>query len=216
MTDDVLPAGLATEEFSSDIRPQDDLYRHVNGAWLERTEIPADKARWGSFHQLAEQAEQHVREIIEEAHTAAPGTQQRKIGDLFTSFMDTARIDALGVTPLVPVLAEIDSLADIPSFLRLAGRLERDGRAHLIGLYVEPDPGDPTRYVPFILQAALSLPDESYYRLENFEGTRAEFRAHLERLLALATVADAAATADRVVALETEVASHHWDNVRSR
>src|SRR5690606_30045019 len=91
---DALPTGLATEEFSSEIRPQDDLYRHVNGSWLERTEIPGDKARWGSFHLLAEQAEKDVRAIIEESQTAEAGTLARKIGDMFSSFMDTARIDA--------------------------------------------------------------------------------------------------------------------------
>lgn len=211
-----LPSGLAVSEFTPGIRPQDDLYRHVNGAWLERTEIPDDKARWGSFHLLAEQAEAHVREIVEESQGAAEGSEARKIGDLYATFMDTQRIAALGTTPLDDAFAEIDALADIPSFLRLAGRYEREGRAHLIGLWVEPDPGDPTRYVPFLVQSGLSLPDESYYRLDNFEKTRAEFRAHLERLLDLVGVPDAAATADRVLALETEIASHHWDNVRSR
>ncbi|MEW1962523.1 M13-type metalloendopeptidase [Microbacterium sp. NPDC077644] len=213
---DVLPAGLATEEFSSDIRPQDDLYRHVNGAWLERTEIPGDKARWGSFHMLAEQAEKDVRTIIEEAQSAEPGTLERKIGDLFTSFMDTARIDAAGIQPLQETLAEIDAVDGIPALLALAGAYERDGRAHLIGLYVDGDPGDPERYVPVLVQSGLSLPDESYYRLDNFAGTRDAYRAHLERLLALAGIADAAGDAERSFALETEIASHHWDNVASR
>src|SRR5690606_14923477 len=147
MTDDVLPSGLATEEFSSDTRPQDDLYRHVNGAWLERTEIPGDKARWGSFHLLAEQAEEDVRAIIEESQDAAQGTLERKIGDLFTSFMDAARIDAAGVQPIEGTLTEIDQLDSIPALLALAGRYERDGRAHMIGLYINGDPGDPERYV---------------------------------------------------------------------
>ena len=157
-----LPSGLETSEFSAGIRPQDDLYRHVNGAWLDRTEIPGDKARWGSFHLLAEQAEKDVRTIIEESQDAEPGTLARKIGDLFASFMDTDRIAAAGVTPLAETLAEIEAIDGIPSFLRLAGGYERDGRAHLIGLYVDGDPGDPERYVPVLLQAGLSLPDESY------------------------------------------------------
>jgi putative endopeptidase len=110
---DVLPVGLALDEFSSDIRPQDDLYRHVNGAWLARTEIPGDKARWGSFHLLAEQAEKDVRAIIEESQDAAEGTLAGKIGDLFASFMDTERIDAAGVAPLADTLAEIDATATV-------------------------------------------------------------------------------------------------------
>ncbi|WP_102193334.1 M13 family metallopeptidase [Microbacterium aurantiacum] len=213
---DLLPSGLATEEFSSDIRPQDDLYRHVNGAWLDRTEIPGDKARWGSFHLLAEQAEADVRAIIEESQEAEPGTLARKIGDLFASFMDTDRIDAAGTTPLAETFAEIDAIDSIPSFLRTVGAYDRDGRAHLIGLYVDGDPGDPERYVPILVQAGLSLPDESYYRLDTFEETRAAYRAHLERLLALAGIADPAAEAERATALEADLATHHWDNVRSR
>ena len=213
---DVLPAGLATEEFSSDIRPQDDLYRHVNGAWLDRTEIPGDKARWGSFHLLAEQAEKDVRTIIEEAQDAAAGTLERKIGDLFSSFMDTARIDAAGIRPLQETLDEIDAVGDIPALLALAGACERDGRAHMIGFYVDGDPGDPERYIPVLLQSGLSLPDESYYRQDSFDETRAAYRAHLARLLALAEITDADAQAERAFALETEIASHHWDNVASR
>ncbi len=213
---DVLPSGLATEEFSSEIRPQDDLYRHVNGEWLARTEIPGDKARWGSFHLLAEQAEKDVRTIIEESQDAAEGTLARKIGDLFASFMDTDRIAAAGVSPLAETLAEVDAIDGIPSFLRTIGSYDRDGRAAVIGLYVDGDPGDPERYLPVLVQAGLSLPDESYFRLDTFADTCAAYRAHLERLLALAGVADAAAQADRAIALETELAGHHWDNVRSR
>ncbi|KDA06794.1 peptidase M13 [Microbacterium sp. CH12i] len=213
---DVLPAGLATEEFSSEIRPQDDLYRYVNGGWIARTEIPGDKARWGSFHLLAEQAESDVRAIILESQDAEPGTLERKIGDLFTSFMDTASIDAAGIEPLRETLAEIDAIDSIPAFLATAGAYEHDGRAHLIGLFIEPDPGNPERYVPFLVQSGLSLPDESYYRLDSFADTRTAYRAHLGRLLALAGVEDATGNAERAFGIETELASHHWDNVASR
>ncbi|WP_309126911.1 M13-type metalloendopeptidase [Microbacterium sp.] len=213
---DVLPSGLAVSDFSADIRPQDDLYRHVNGAWLEAAEIPADKARWGSFHLLAEQAEKDVRAIIEESQDAEPGTLARKVGDLFTSFMDTERIAELGLAPLHEQLAKVDAVDSIPSFLTTVGAFDREGVAALIGVFVEPDPGNPERYVPFAVQAGLSLPDESYYRQDSFEGTRAAYRAHLERLLALAGVADAAGVADRSFGLEHEIAGHHWDNVASR
>ena len=213
---DALVSGLPLEDLSPDIRPQDDLFRHVNGAWIERTEIPDDKARWGSFHLLAEQAEKDVRVIIEEAVAAEPGSETRKIGDLYTSFMDTERIAALGAAPIAGQLAAVDGIDTVEGLLRTLGALERDGVSGLFGLYVEPDPGNPQRYVPFVVQSGLSLPDESYYRLENFADTRREFRGHVERMLTLAGVPDAAAEADRVVALETELASHHWDNVRSR
>jgi len=209
-------SGLALDELSDEIRPQDDLFRHVNGQWLERTEIPDDKARWGAFHVLAEQAESHVRTIIEESQDAEPGTETRKIGDLFASFTDTARIAELGAAPIADQLALVDGIDDVASFLRTVGGLERDGVNGLIELYVEPDPGNPQRYVPFLIQGGLSLPDESYYRLDNFAEVRTAYRAHIERILGLAGVADPAASADRVFALETDIATHHWDKVRSR
>ncbi|MCR2808468.1 MULTISPECIES: M13-type metalloendopeptidase [unclassified Microbacterium] len=209
-------SGLALDELSAEIRPQDDLYRHVNGAWLARTEIPEDKARWGSFHLIAEQAEKDVHAIVEETRDAEPGTESRKIGDLYTSFMDTERIAELGGAPLLDQLARADAISSIPALLRTLGELERDGIGGLIGLYVEPDPGNPQRYVPFLTQGGISLPDESYYRLDNFAELRTAYRAHIQRMLELAGVADAAASADRISALETEIATHHWDNVKSR
>ncbi|QEW04581.1 M13 family metallopeptidase [Microbacterium lushaniae] len=209
-------SGIALDELSDQIRPQDDLFRHVNGRWLERTEIPEDKARWGSFHLIAEQAEKHVRTIVEESQGAEPGTETRKIGDLFTSFMDTARIDELGAAPLTEQLARVDAVDSIPSLLHTIGGFERDGVSGLIALFVEPDPGNPKRYLPVLYQGGLSLPDESYYRLENFEETRVAYRGHIQRILALAGVADAAADADGAFALETDLATHHWSREDSR
>lgn len=216
MTDPVLPSGIDIAELSPEIRPQDDLFRHVNGSWLERTAIPDDKARWGSFHLIAEQAESDVRAIVDEATTAEPGTVRRKIGDLFTSFMDTERIDRLGAEPLRPQLARVDAIDSVPSLLRTVGELEREGIGGMIGTFIEPDPGHPERYVVFFVQGGLSLPDESYYRLDNFAPTRAAFRGYAERMLELAGVGDAAEQAERIARLETELATHHWDNVRNR
>ncbi|MDQ1129760.1 M13 family metallopeptidase [Microbacterium sp. SORGH_AS_0888] len=211
-----LRSGLALDELSDSIRPQDDLFRHVNGAWIERTEIPEDKARWGSFHLLAEQAEKHVQEIIQESQDAEPGTETRKVGDLFASFMDVERIAELGAEPLRAQLDRVAAIDSVPAFLRTVGELERDGVGGIIDLYVEPDPGDPERYVPFLIQSGLTMPDESYYRLESFQEIRVAYRTHIERILGLAGVEGPDAAADRIVALETEIAEHHWDNVRSR
>jgi putative endopeptidase len=208
--------GIPIDDFSSRIRPQDDLYGHVNGPWMERTEIPDDKARWGSFHVLAEQAERHVQEIVDDAQGAPAGTEERMIGDLFTSFMDVERIEQIGAAPLSDQLAVVETVDSIPALLRAAGALQRAGSGGMVQLYVEPDPGDPTRYVPFLVQGGLSLPDESYYRLDAFDVTRTAFRGHVERMLTLAGVPDPSVDAERVMAVETELASHHWDTVRSR
>ena len=119
--------------FDPDVRVQDDLYRHVNGLWIDRTEIPSDKARYGSFHVLQEEAEKAVRDIIVEAQQADPGTEERKVGDLFASFMDEERIEALGWEPLRAELASVALLTDIPTFLHGLGAFERTGVGGFLG-----------------------------------------------------------------------------------
>lgn len=213
---DALTSGIDRAELDPNIRPQDDLFRHVNGQWQSRTPIPADKARYGSFMILAEEAEKAVLEIIEEAQGAEPGSAERKVGDLYASFMDEDRIEALGATPLQPLLAEVDAVSDPAALLTTTGRLERQGARGFVQLFVDNDPGNPERYIVILEQGGLGLPDESYYRVEAHEATRVAYRAHVERMLALAGLDDAAARAERVVALETAIASHHWDNVRNR
>ncbi|HYP74001.1 MAG TPA: M13-type metalloendopeptidase, partial [Microbacterium sp.] len=118
--------------------------------------------------------------------------------------------------PLHGQLARVDAIDSVPALLRTVGELEREGVGGLIGTYIEPDPGNPQRYVVFFVQGGLSLPDESYYRLENFTATRVAFRDYVATMLTLAGIDEAGAQADRILALETEIASHHWDNVRSR
>ncbi len=216
MTDAALASGIAHDELDPGVRPQDDLYRHVNGKWIERTEIPSDKARYGSFYLLAEDAEQAVREIILEAQGAEPGTEERKFGDLFASFMNEGRIEELGKAPLAPLLERVDAVDSIEALLATLGVLERQGMSGFVQLFVDNDPGNPERYLVFVEQSGLGLPDESYYREEKFADVRHKYLEFVETMLRLAGVADAAAAAKRVFALETDLAVHHWDNVTSR
>lgn len=209
-------SGIALDELDPAVRPQDDLFRHVNGKWIDRTEIPSDKARYGSFYLLAEAAEQAVRDIIVEAQQADPGSEERKLGDLFASFMDEERIEALGWEPLRADLASVAGLSDIPSFLHALGAFERTGVGGFFGAFVDNDPGDPERYLVFLEQAGLGLPDESYYREEKFADIREAYLGYLERMLTLAGFDKGAKRAARILALETAIASYHWDNVRTR
>jgi putative endopeptidase len=211
-----LPAGIDLAELDENVRPQDDLFRHVNGKWIDRTEIPSDKARYGSFYILAEEAEKAVRDIIIEAQSAEPGTEERKFGDLYASFLDEARANELGATPLHPLLAETDEVDSIESFLSILGSLEKQGVGGFVQAFVDNDPGQPERYLVFLEQGGLGLPDESYYRDEKFADIRTAYLAFIETMLGLAGVDDAAAKAARIFALETDVASEHWDNVKTR
>lgn len=217
MTDSTpLASGIHTDELDPTIRPQDDLFRHVNGKWIDRTEIPSDKARYGSFYVLAEEAEKAVRDIIVEAQEAAPGTEERKFGDLYASFMDEARAEELGSTPLQPMLEAVGHVDSTDAVLKQLGRLERTGITGFAQLFVDNDPGNPERYLVFIEQGGLGLPDESYYREDKFADVRAKYLPFLENMFTLAGLDDAAERARRVFALETELAAHHWDNVASR
>ena len=216
MTDAALRAGIEVDELDPEIRPQDDLFRHANGTWIARTPIPEDKARYGTFLMLAEAAEQAVREIIEDAPDAEPGTEARKFGDLYASFMDEERIEALGAAPLEPLLAQVDGIQTLDDLMPLVGRLERGGVSGFYGAYVDNDPGNPERYIVHLSQSGLGLPDEAYYREEKHAETRAAYLTFLERILALAGLDDTAARAARILSLETALAAHHWDTVSNR
>jgi putative endopeptidase len=209
-------SGIPIDELDPAIRPQDDLFRYVNGRWLARTEIPADRARDGAFRILAEEAESAVREIVEEAASAPEGSEERKFGDLYASFMDADRAELLGSQPISQTLAAAQAVSSIPELLETLGRLERVGTGGLYRLFVSTDPGNPERYLVFFEQGAISLPDESYYREERFAGVRDAFTGHVQRMFELAGLPDADGAARRVFALETAVAGHHWDSVANR
>ncbi|GAA3583516.1 M13 family metallopeptidase [Klugiella xanthotipulae] len=213
---DHLPSGINLAELDPSIRPQDDLFRHVNGRWIDRTEIPGDKARYGAFTELAEEAERAVRDIIVEAQSAEPGTEQRKIGDLYASFMDAEGRNARGVQPIAEDVARALAVSNIRDFVGLTARLERAGTSGFLGMGVDNDPGDPERYIIFVMQGGIGLPNEAYYREEQFAEVRAAYRSHLERMLTFVGIADAAAAAASIFELETRIAKVHWNNVESR
>lgn len=213
-------SGIDLAAIDEAVRPQDDLYRHVNGTWLDTHEIPADRAADGAFRVLHDEAEVHVREIIEElADQDGLTGVSAQIGALYASFMNTERVETLGVQPLASdlgLLAGATSQAELTGAL---GALQRTGGAGAFGFWVDNDAKDPEKYVVYLYQAGLGLPDESYYRDEKYADIRAKYLAHVARMLELAEVVTAASSADaaeRVLALETKLAAHHWDVVRDR
>ncbi len=209
-------SGIALDERHTEIRPQDDLFRHMNQRWIDRTELPADKARYGSFAVLAEAAEEAVREIITERVDAAPGSERQKIADLYASFMNTDRVDELGSSPIDAEVARALTVASIPELVELTARLEREGNAGFFRIGIDNDPGDPERYIMFIMQGGIGLPNESYYREEGFAEIRDAYRSHLARMFAFVSIDEPARAAELVFDLETRIAAKHWDSVASR
>ncbi|GAA2473017.1 M13 family metallopeptidase [Terrabacter carboxydivorans] len=212
-------SGISLEALDRSTRPQDDLFRFVNGTWLDTTEIPGDRARFGTFDILREESTARVRDLIEEAAGAddgAPGTPKRQVGDLYASFTDTDRIEELGLAPLQAVLSEVAAVDDVESLGVALGRLARDGVAGVVQQFVSPDERSPEDYVVYLEQGGLGLPDESYYREEKYSDIRTAYVAHVGRLLGLAGIPDAESKATSIMALETLLAASHWDTVSNR
>ncbi|WP_255648892.1 M13 family metallopeptidase [Nocardia australiensis] len=221
------PSGIDLTYLDEAVRVQDDLFAHVNGVWLDTYEIPADRAVDGAFRTLYDQAELDVQTIIQNAAAAAPepGTDARKIGDLYSSFMDIDAVAAVGLAPLVIELAAIKEVADRSAFAALLGRLQRTGVGGAIGVYVDTDDKNSNRYLVHAAQSGIGLPDESYYRQDEFAEIRTSYIEHIGRMFVLAAAdqqvagllpADLDTVGQRVFELECKLAAGHWDVVRRR
>jgi predicted metalloendopeptidase len=231
-------SGIDLSCVDSDARPQDDLFGHVNGRWLADYEIPADRATDGAFRTLFDRAEEQVRDLITGAATAATsgtgaaaaatsgtgaasasGTDEQRIGDIYASFMDEETVARRGVQPLLDELATVDAAQTPEALAAVLGRLQRSGVGGGTGLYIDTDSKDSTRYLVHLNQSGLGLPDESYYRDEQHAEILAAYPQHIAAMFALVyggTADDHAATAARIVALETKLAAAHWDVVKRR
>ncbi|GGF14183.1 M13 family metallopeptidase [Williamsia phyllosphaerae] len=212
------PSGIDLEWVDESVRAQDDLFEHVNGVWIRDHAIPDDRPLDGSFLALRDAAEENVRDLVVECAESdpAPGTDAARIGDLYASFMDAARADALGIDP---IRADLDRIAAVGSVSELAGvigGLQRTGTGGAIGFYVDTDSKKSDRYVVHLTQSGIGLPDESYYHDEKHAQTREQYVEHVRKMFTLAGFDDAENRAQTVMALETAIAGHHWDVVRRR
>ncbi len=214
-------SGLDLSHVDPQTRPQDDLFGHVNGRWLTEYAIPADRATDGAFRSLFDRAEEQVRDLITEAAAAgAPeGTDQQRIGDLYASFLDEPAVQSRGLQPLRDELALIDAAADADALAAVVGSLQRTGVGGGAGVYVDTDSKDSTRYLVHLTQSGIGLPDESYFRDPQHAEILAAYPGHIARMFALVyggEPGDHTATAERVIALETQLAQAHWDVVKRR
>ncbi|OBA83921.1 peptidase M13 [Mycobacterium sp. 1164966.3] len=222
MTVQTIRSGIDLSFVDADARPQDDLFGHVNGRWLAEYEMPADRATDGAFRTLYDRAEEQVRDLIIDASqsSAEPGTDQQRIGDLYASFLDEDAVERRGVQPLLDELATIDAAADRDALAAVLGAFDRTGVGGGVGLYIDTDSKDSTRYLMHFTQSGIGLPDESYYRDPQHAEVLAAYPRHIARMFGLvypdASPAAHADTAARIVALETKLAAAHWDVVKRR
>src|SRR5690606_19064728 len=194
------------------IRPQDDLYRHVNGKWLREYQLPPDKSSYGAFSEASERTQAQLRDIIEGISDPEPGSEAQQIRDLYDARMNLDEIEQLGLTPLASMFSEIDDAADKPALAEVMGRLPIGG---LIGIGVSIDRKNSSAYIASLGQSGTGL-NEQYYRDPQFAEELAGYRTFLERLAKGAGLPDPGAIAARQIDLETRIAAAHWDNVRNR
>ncbi|TFW29890.1 M13 family metallopeptidase [Massilia horti] len=215
-------SGIDTQYIDPAVRPQDDFFEHLNGKWLKATEIPSDKASWGTFMKLRDDTLPQLRGIIE-ADAQSPhkkaGTDAQKIGDLYTSFMDEKKLEALGYKPLTGELQRIRALKDKKGVPALIAHLAQIGVTTPYGIGVAQDAKESTKYAAYIRQSGLGMPDRDYYLKaddKRMAETRAKYEQHVATILALAGDKDAQAKAKAILAFETDLAQAQWTKVELR
>jgi putative endopeptidase len=216
-----MKSGIDASIMDKNVRPQADLYRYMNGSWLAKYEIPADRSNFGMFTKLADDAEKNLRTIIEEAGSAKDrpaGSPQQKVGDVYASFMDSATIEAQGISPIKADLAACQDLKSKEDIVRLAAAMGRQGVFGPFVFFVDQDEKNSTRYIVNVYQTGLSLPDREYYLRDDprFKNFREQLTAHMEKMFTLAGYADAKGMASRTMGVEMQIARRHWSQVENR
>ncbi|MBB1321628.1 M13 family metallopeptidase [Shewanella sp. SR43-8] len=216
-----LTSGITFDNIDKSVRPQDDFYMYVNGAWMNKAEIPGDRTSIGAFYDLRENARDDVKAIIEDLSATpnlADGTDEQKVADLYRSFMDVETLDKLGIAPIQADLDKIAALKDKKELTAFFGENQANGGGTPLAFYIEIDAKDSSRYATHIWQYGLSLPEKDYYfnQEERFVNIRKAYVEHIEKMYNLAGLPNAKANAEAILALETQIAEKHWDVVETR
>src|SRR5471030_2180406 len=215
-------SGIDVQYIDAGVRPQDDFYSYLNGKWLKTIDIPADKSSWGAFAKLRDDTLPQLRDIIEAAQkdgARKPGSDAQKIADLYSSYMDQAHLDALGLKPLAGELNRIQSIKNKKALPALISHLSELGVTTPYTVYVGQDARASSKYAAAIAQSGLGLPDRDYYLKKDdakLADTLVKYEAHVAKILGLGGDKHAAASAKAVVALETALAQAQWTKVENR
>ena len=198
--------------FDYTVRPQDDLFRHVNGGWIARVEIPKDKPRYGTFEMLHDQVSKDVLEIITQAGSLpkAVGSEEQKIADLYASFMDEDKVEKLGTTPIRELLARVSAIESREDLAKTLGELARCCGTGAFKVLVGTDDKKSDEYIVYLWQGGLGLPDRDYYLDSKFRKKLTVYGAHVRHMLTLSGISGAKTKAEEIVFLETLLAEAHW------
>jgi putative endopeptidase len=212
--------GISVEHMDRTVRPQDDFFSFVSGNWVKNTEIPADLVSYGSFTILREETADKVRAIVQHAASqkAPAGSIHQKVGDYYRAYMDTARIEQLGLQPLQGELSKIAAIASHKDLPAAFANFTTIGVRTPFSAGVSQDPKNSEVYIVSMGQSGLGMPDRDYYLRsdQKFGETRKAYEAYIAKMFELAKQPDPAGAAQRIVALETKLAEKHWDRARGR
>ena len=211
-------SGIDPDGFDTSVRPQDDLFMHVNGRWLLSTEIPSDKSNYGSFTALDDAARENIRTIIEESAKTPADDNGRKVGSFYRSFMNEELIEKKGLAPLQDELAAINELATATDVIEYFGRAGTMGIESPIGFLISTDDKNSSRYLAAVVQSGTTLPDRDYYlkKDEEYADARTALRTYIVRLFELSALSHGDAAADNILKLETSLAEIQWTRTEMR
>jgi putative endopeptidase len=213
-----LTSGIDLTYVDHSVRPQDDVYRYLNGKWLDTFPLPADKAQYSASTGIIDRVQVQLKEIVDALPSDSTDADTQKLVDLYASFMDEQRLDSLGFTPLHAEFAAIDAMSDVKELPARLARMNRAGVGVPLALYISQDAKDSTQYAVSITQSGLGMPDRDYYLKDDakLKEARDKYRAHIARLLQLAGDAAPAADAAAILTLETTLAQAQWTRVENR
>ena len=218
--EEALVSGIEVKNMDTLVKPGDNFDAYANGTWVKKNKIPADKASFGAWDVISDQADKDVKEIITEASKGKfdDGSNEQKIGDFYNTFMNQKQRDQKGITPLAPEFKKIDAIATYSDLAAYFGEANRSGNLSPIGLSVYSDFKDPTKYMLLTWQGGIGLPEREYYFLEDAKSKeiREKYVSHIEKMLTLGGVANAAVLAPQIMTLETTIASKHMKKELTR
>ena len=217
----VVRSGIEADLLDKKTAPGDDFFGHVNGIWLDKTEIPADKSNYGSFGILQEQANVALREIVEsmaELPDSKPGSTEQKVGDFYRAFMDTQKLEELGADPIRPLVARVRDLKSKDELIDLLGEWQRQGISSVFACFVNSDARDSDRNIVYITQSGITLPDRDYYLKDEPKEKRIReaYHKYIAGLMKLIGEEHPNRIAERVIRLETKIAELQWTRVENR
>jgi len=216
-----LASGIEKANLDNTVRPQDNFYRYVNGNWLKSHDIPGDKTAIGSFYDLRDKADDDVKAIIEELAATKDlqnGSDEQKVADIFRSYMDTEKRNALGTQPIQVIFDAINQLSNKSELASFFGKYQAVGIGNPLAFYIDVDAKDSSNYSTHIWQSGLGLPDKDYYfnETERYSKLRAGYIAHIEKMFDLAGLKKGKEAGRTIMDIETKLAKFHWTRVQSR